>query len=200
MFSLQATRQQAGFTLIELLITVAIAGILISVVIPSFSSFMQESRLSSQTNALISHLHFARSEATNQRSPVTACASTDAASCNTIGWENGWIIFTDADSDAVVDGGDEILKFREELDGGNTLRATGFNYPAQNQITFSTSGFLLTSGAATSGTFTFCDSRGATDAKGVVVTIAGASRLTVDENGDGTSDNHLGSGNNLACP
>jgi prepilin-type N-terminal cleavage/methylation domain-containing protein len=44
---------QAGFTLIELVMTMAIAGILISIAIPSFTSVITSTRMTSGTNELV---------------------------------------------------------------------------------------------------------------------------------------------------
>ncbi len=194
--------RQHGFTLIELLVTVVMVAILGGIVAPSFEQFIKDNRLSSQINNLIGSLHIARSEATNRGLIVTICASSDSATCNTNNWENGWIIFTDANNsgNAVVDGSDEILRYQESLDGGNTLRTSGFNFTTAGQVLFGSNGFMQTSGAATSGTFTLCDDRGATEAKGVILTIAGASRLAVDEDNDVTLNDHDGGGSNLTCP
>ncbi len=200
MFSTVTHRQQ-GFTLIELVITLAIVAILVGVVAPSFSSFMQQSRLSSQMNNLVASIHMARAEAATRRMIVTMCASSDGATCNTQNWEAGWIIFTDDtnNGNGILDGADELVRYQEALEGGNTLRETGFNFPANGRIIFNTNGFLLAT-APDSGTLTLCDSRGVSDAKAIVINISGTSRAATDENNNGTPDNHNGAGNEIVCP
>lgn len=195
-------RTEQGFSLIELLVTIVLVAILGGIVAPSFGQFIKDNRLSAQINGLIGSLHMARSEATVRGLTVTVCASTDSATCNTNNWENGWIIFTDASNDgnAVVDGSDELLRFQQPLEGGNSLRTSGFNFANAGQVLFGANGFLIASGAAASGTFTLCDDRGAASSKGIVLSIAGASRLAVDQDNDGILNDHDGGGNNLSCP
>ncbi|OMH34034.1 GspH/FimT family pseudopilin [Motiliproteus sp. MSK22-1] len=197
-------KSERGFTLVELMVTVIVVAVLAGIVAPSYEQFVKDNRLSSQINSLIGSLHFARSEATLRRSIVTMCASTDTSSCNTVNWEQGWIVFTDASNNgnAVVDGTDELLRFQEKLDGGNILRTSGFSFATDGQLSFAPTGFMRTgtTSSATAGTFTLCDDRGSEEARGVILTIAGASRLAVDENGNGRRDNHDGGGNSLLCP
>ncbi|MDH5432947.1 MAG: GspH/FimT family pseudopilin [Gammaproteobacteria bacterium] len=53
----------SGFTLMELMIAVTIAGILFSLAIPSFNNAIANSRLTSNANAMIGAINYARSEA-----------------------------------------------------------------------------------------------------------------------------------------
>jgi type IV fimbrial biogenesis protein FimT len=52
-----------GFTLLELMITIAIAGILVGVAIPSFTSIITSNRLTAYANELVTALNLARNEA-----------------------------------------------------------------------------------------------------------------------------------------
>jgi type IV fimbrial biogenesis protein FimT len=56
-------RTQSGFTIIELIVTIAIAGILVSLVIPSFSNFFSKRRVEGIASELATDLQYARSEA-----------------------------------------------------------------------------------------------------------------------------------------
>ena len=194
-------KPNAGFTLIELIITVAIVAILAGVVAPGMTSFIRNNRMASQINTLIGTVHFARAEAANRRSIVTLCASTNAANCNTSNWENGWIIFTDNNNsgNAVIDGADTLILAQEALEGGNTLRESGFNFAGSGRLQFNGVGFLYATSPA-SGTLTLCDERGVSEAKALIVNIAGVSRLATDESGNGVVNNHLGSTGNVTCP
>jgi len=190
-----------GFTLIELLVVISVVGILASMVVPGFTSFIRDNRLTSQINSLIGAVHYARGEAANRRSIVTLCASSDGATCDTTNWEAGWIIFTDSNNngDEIVNGADEILLVQEALDGGNTLRASGFNFSGAGVFQYAATGFMLANDPQ-AGTFTLCDDQGASAARAIVINISGVSRLATDENSDGIVNNHTGSAGNVTCP
>ncbi|MFT6915676.1 MAG: type IV fimbrial biogenesis protein FimT [Motiliproteus sp.] len=196
-------RRLSGFTLIELLITVAIVAILTSLMAPGFSSFIKDNRLSGQINTLIGTIHLSRGEAANRRAIVTLCASDNGANCNSTHWEDGWILFSDANNDgnAIKDGTDQLLRYQEPLVGGNTLRATGFSGSNLGVLQFSSTGFILAS-SPSPGTLTLCDDRGARFAKAIVVNVSGVSRLAVDEGSslNGILNDHRGSTGDLSCP
>ncbi len=108
-----------GFTLIELMIVLAISGILMSVVLPAYRGVIDNNRIMTQANLLITSLNLARTEAIKRNGPVTVCKSTDGSSCSfsADGWEEGWMLFSDADRDGNVDVGDFVVHSQGEIDG-----------------------------------------------------------------------------------
>lgn len=72
-FKISACRPARGFTLIELAVTVAVAGILAAIAVPSMSAFINASRLSGVTEELTAGLQLARTEAVRRNRPVTLC-------------------------------------------------------------------------------------------------------------------------------
>ncbi|NIV16994.1 MAG: prepilin-type N-terminal cleavage/methylation domain-containing protein, partial [Woeseiaceae bacterium] len=87
-----------GFTIYELLITMLIIGIILTIGVPSFTSFTQNSRISGTANDLHSSFQLARSEAARSKSNITICASANSmdAGANCGGtFDDGWIIFID---------------------------------------------------------------------------------------------------------
>lgn len=103
-FTLRPNRSAHGFTLIELIVTIAIAGILLAVGIPSMRELIIETRLSGNVNQFIAAATFARSEAIKRGRPVTICRSVKAESgtntcvttasgeCLSSDWCSGWIV------------------------------------------------------------------------------------------------------------
>ncbi len=103
----------AGFTLIELMVTIAIASVLMTLAVPSFSLMINNSKVTSGTNEFVASLNLARSEALKRSSNVSVCKSNVALSaCDTTAatfTTNGWLVFSDTcgvtgviDSDAAT--------------------------------------------------------------------------------------------------
>lgn len=163
----------SGVTLIELMVTLTVASILVTVGVPSFRTFVQDNRRSSQVYSLIRALQSARSDAITRQVPVTVCpgiaTSATTGSCtNTTAWGNkGWIVFVDKTSPIGSASSDELLHVFPALEGGNKLIALlGKNY-----ITYEPNGL-----SDTSGSFTLCDERGADYSRGIEVTATGQVR------------------------
>jgi type IV fimbrial biogenesis protein FimT len=155
---------QSGFTLIELLVTLSIAAILLAVAAPNFVTFVQNNRLATQANDLVTMLNYARSEAVKRNQRITVCSSTTGTSCaGSTTWDGGLIVFVDTDGDGVVDGGEDVLQVRQGMEGSNTLRG------ADNRVTYQSTGFS----PGFNGTFRLCDTRGITAARAIVVSMQG---------------------------
>jgi len=172
-----------GFTLIELIVTMAIVAIVATMAVPSYLTFIQNNRLAAQSNALITSLNIARSESVkrlastvaNPNPRVTVCASSNGTACsNANQWELGWIVFVDLNADGVVNPGtgaclateDCILQVAGLLQGGNTLRSSGF--ANLFNVQYNTRGALNSA-----GTFTLCDKRGVTNARAINLNLTG---------------------------
>ena len=90
--------KEPGFTLVELLITIVVVSILLAAGVPAFQSFIKNSRVTSQTNDLISTIQLARSEALKRGTNMVVCASSDQTTCTGKDtWADGWIVFSDLD-------------------------------------------------------------------------------------------------------
>jgi type IV fimbrial biogenesis protein FimT len=124
--------KQQGLTLIELMVTLAVAIILVAVGMPLFSNIADNNRAVAQTNALVTALNLARSEAVGRSADVTVCpASTNppgaTPACGTIEqWANGWFVFIDEDIAGAFDAGtDEYLRIWDAPAGNPVITVTG---------------------------------------------------------------------------
>ena len=117
------SNQAQGFTLVELMVTLTVGLILMLVGIPLFTTTTQNNRVAAASNTLVAHLNLARNEAVKRGVPVTACASTDGATCATLNdWNQGLIVFVDGGTAGSVDGTDQILRVG---DGSGDVTLTG---------------------------------------------------------------------------
>lgn len=161
-------RRQRGFTLIELLVTLSIAAILLTVAVPNYITFVQNSRLATQANDLVTMLNYARSEAIKRNQTITVCSSTTGTSCaGSTTWDSGLLVFADTNGDGAVDGGEDILQVRQAMEGSNTLRAG-----VGARVTYRSNGFS----PGFNDTFRLCDTRGTASARAIVVSNLGRVR------------------------
>lgn len=127
------TRRQNGFTLYELLITVLVIGVILSIGVPNFAEFTQNSRLTSTSNDLLSSFQIARSEAARSKTNVTICASNNslAPTANCSGdFNDGWIIFIDINGDLQRAGvGENVIRAHPAVASGvNVTTNAGSTY------------------------------------------------------------------------
>lgn len=125
--------------------------ILMAVGVPSYRYVTTDNRMSTEVNALLGDLQYARSEAVREGQPVTVCVAQSTSSSNpscaaagTATWEKGWIVFSDLNNDQTLDAGDPVLRIQNAFSSGDTFGASN-NLGA---ITFNRSGFASQLGAA----------------------------------------------------
>jgi len=147
----------------ELLITMTVGGILLAIAAPSFRNYVQNTKLTSQADALIYSLNLARDEAVKEDTTIDVCASSDGATCNGTSWAQGWIVLCPGPCPAGV--GAAALQVSPAVSTGNTVAeeiagATTVSYSSAGQT-----------GAQFQ--FVFCDNRGPTFAQDIEVNQIG---------------------------
>ncbi len=127
---------QAAFTLYELMITLIIVGVVLSYGMANLSDFTKNGRMTATANDLHAAFHMARSESARGKTNITVCASANpmAANADCDGtWDQGYIVFVDADGDLLRAGAAEpVLRRHDALETGVSLAvangATYFGY------------------------------------------------------------------------
>ena len=170
--------RSSGFTLVELSLTLTVAAILMTTVVPAMQTMVASNRMVSQINLFVSSMHMARSEAIKRNRRVTICKGSAVTGCVTSGgWEQGWISFVDENSNSQFDTGEELLQTAGPVGGTLTLRG---NQWVKNYLSYLPSGHLrLSSGGLQMGTLIACDGRGFDKGRALILFHTG--RLGVRE-------------------
>ena len=187
-FSVIRIAENRGFTLLVLMITLLIAGIILSIGVPSFRGVMQNQRMTSATNELVMSLNLAKSEAIKRVAYVSICKSSNGVTCGDAGtsWRDGWIVFANATvaNLGVRDFGDELIRVYPGLRSEFALTPIG---TVDGFISFRPSGTMGTAVANMTGTLTMCDERGAGYARGIVLQSSGSWSVSRDLAHDGSA-------------
>lgn len=163
-----------GFTLIELMMTLAVAAIILTIAVPSFRTFTQNSRLTKQVNLLAASIAAARGEAAKRGARVVVCqsnaptASTPACSGTAGTWSSGWVVFVDSDNDLTVDAATDVVATFQTETGVDLLTDAG------QTLVFNPDGSITGNGAE----FAICDSRGKDHGKSLTVATTGRANLS----------------------
>ena len=163
-----------GFTLIELMVTVAIAGILLALGVPSLNQFTKNSDLINSSNRISMLTAFARSEAIKRNNQVIICRSNNNTSCSSSSRGSALIVVNDLNNDSVFGPNDVLLKSIALADGSSDIKLY-FKKFSSAMIVFSVSGAPIET-----GTIAICDNRGPNYAKAIVLNMGGQTRQ-IDE-------------------
>lgn len=181
-----------GVTIIELAVTLVVLAVLVAVAVPAFTRLLLDTDRATVLSELTAALNLARTEALGRGLPVVVCRSSDAATCGSGSWEEGWLVFVNDDNDSppVVDGGEEILKVRQESQPAYSL------VPVANYANFIT--YRADGSVNNLGRITYCDRRGVAEARALLVNRAGRVRVSRDTDDDGIDEDEAGS--DVVCP
>jgi type IV fimbrial biogenesis protein FimT len=167
-----------GVTLWELLWVLAVAGILLAAGAPAFRAVVLDSRRAADINAFVSAVQLSRSEAAKRGRPVVLCKTADRATCAGRGlrFDAGWMVFVNEDDLRPPDRGpDEDLLYTHQpvMAGSITANRRLFEFRAFGW-------------RSTNGTITFCDERGPSHARAVIVSYTGRPRVSARGPGNRT--------------
>ena len=154
-------KTQTGFTIIELMITMAVAGILLAVALPSYRDQIKNNCLTTNVNALVTSLQMARSEATKRRATVSVSASNSGDATNE--WGLGWTVWEDIDNDSFIDDVEKIRVVALSCET-TTIDETGND----SIFLYRPTGFI-----DSAGTFSVCDDRTAETGRQLNISITG---------------------------
>jgi len=139
-------KRQKGFSLTEMLVVVAIVAILFGIAVPSYRYIANASRMSSEINALLGDLMYARAEAIREGQTVSLCVSADGANCSgSTAWQTGWIVFPDPAANDTPAAG-SVLRQQQAFTGTTPDTLTP-NNPI-SAVSFNRNGFAQSAGGA----------------------------------------------------
>ena len=170
-----------GFTLMELMVTLSLAAILMSIAVPSYRTFSQNSRITSQVNNLVTAINMARGEAAKRGTRVALCrsaspgASSPACGGTAYTWSTGWLVYAvgDSRSTPLYDSSIDSLIATGLSKDGVAIKTSG---AANQNLEFMPDG--TTNENSVTAYFAFCDSRGVDRGKLVTVLPTGRPSTT----------------------
>ncbi len=160
--------QQTGLTLIELLFTMVVLAILTTVAVPGFTNLVLNTRMTAHVNRFVHDIHLAKQAAHRRMQPVALCKSHDGRQCaHDREWHEGWLVFVNLNRDRPphVNPDEPILAVNPAFESG-TIIANRPNFV-----------FRAFEARSTNGTLTFCDRRGSSSARAVIVSYTGRPRV-----------------------
>jgi type IV fimbrial biogenesis protein FimT len=129
-----------GFTLVELLVALAVFSILLSLAAPSSRNMVTNSRLSTQTNEMVTFFSLARTEALKRSTEVRVIP------VDSLDWSRGMSIIADANKDGDFTDPGDIIRIASALEGASSLTADGTNNLSNPYVTFNSRGALQPTG------------------------------------------------------
>ncbi len=163
-----ATHSQ-GFTLIELIILLAIVSILFRFGMPAFQDIMANNRMATQINTMVTSFNLARSEAVKRNQNIVLCPNDEGRCAKQPHWHNGWLMFVDNNFDREFDDDEEEIIYIEAAK--ENIEITSSRY--RRRVVFRTLG----TSAGSNASFIFCDQRGPSQARAVILSNTGRARV-----------------------
>ena len=157
-----------GYSLLELIMTIAVAAILLTVGLPTFSALKARNAQRVELNALFHAVHLARKASIMRKQVVSLCPTVTGNSCSPgADWSGGFLVFENSDRDEPPEFDDCETLLHRHLAGSAA------------RITANRRGFTLraTFLRATNGTIVVCDRAGRVAPKALVISYTGRPRV-----------------------
>ena len=163
--------RRTGLTLVEMLVTLTVAGVVLLAGIPEFKRMLASNRMLSEINALVAHLHLARSEAVNRGKRAVLCPSADREQCTgSPEWHQGYILFVDDNGDRKRDENEALVRVHQRRTPGILITSS----VSRRRITYRPDGTAPGSNL----TVKFCAQHHATPPKAVILSNTGRPRVS----------------------
>ena len=109
-----------AFTIIELIFTISSIGVLTSIAVPTFNSFVQKTEIKTLALRLSTSLRHARNHAIQNQVMVIVCPINELASnrCQPnrpryANWQLGWLAYADLNNNNELDNTDDLLAVQQ---------------------------------------------------------------------------------------
>lgn len=153
-----------------MLFSLLVLGTLLALAVPSFERFVRDARRTADINGFVTAIQLARSESAKRGANVVLCKTADSLSCGGAGvrYDAGWMVFVNVDDDQppTLGSADTLLFYHAPAMQGTIV---------SNRRLYEFRPFRRRS---TNGTVTFCDARGASSARAVIVSYTGRPRVS----------------------
>ena len=174
------SKRSSGFSLIEIMVTISIAGIALTIALPSLGGFLAKMRVDNQITELQRLLLTARNSAINTGQNATLCPLNAAGdSCDGANWAGKIGIITDADG---------LIKESGAIKSGDELQ---FKF---NSVIYGPDGQLTNNNI---DLFSYCPKDYPDYSRGVDISLSGRAYLSSDSDGDGKEEDR--NGNAITC-
>lgn len=166
----------SGFTLWELLCTLLVLAVVLGLGVPSLQTATLNAGRSADINAFVTAVQLARSEVAKRARRVVLCKTRDLTHCGAreISYSAGWMVFVNEDGGRPpARSTSEPLLFTYRPQPGARITSNRARFEFRPFRHFSTN-----------GTVTFCDRRGGSAARAVIVSYTGRPRVAARGPGD----------------
>jgi type IV fimbrial biogenesis protein FimT len=173
-------RHERAFSLHQALVTLVVISIVSTIAVPAYQQLISSQRIATAVNSLVTALHLARSEAIKRNERAILCPRADGQMCRNNGagdttWENGYLVYIDRNANHEFDA-DDVLVWLSGSHEGLHIRTTAH----REHVIYQPNGMAPGSNL----TFRFCDKRGQSPPRAVIVYTSGRPRTsTRDANG-----------------